>query len=258
MSVVGIFDSGLGGLSILDKARQQLPQHRYLYVADTAYVPYGNKSDDAIQARSQYITQWLIQQGADVVVMACNTATAVAIDSLRRQYVIPFVGIEPALKTARQNQSKETLVLATQATLNSQRFDRLMQRWSPTRLITHACTGWVELVEQSVPDQQVYDQVAQHLQKMTAQTDTIILGCTHYSFLLPFIRRYLDNHWPELDPDIINPNTAVVKQLSRFVTPSITEPAQFYTTHYNPQLEQVTQRLLQQTVCYRSLETLVD
>ena len=117
MALIGVFDSGVGGLSILDEALRQLPQHDYIYLADSANVPYGERSSDWITERSMVLCRYLLDQGCDAIVLACNTATAQAIAQIRNSLAIPIIGVEPGIKpAAMQTQNGIVGVLATEAT----------------------------------------------------------------------------------------------------------------------------------------------
>lgn len=193
---VGVFDSGVGGLSVLREIHQRLPQESLLYLADSAHVPYGEKSADYIRQRCQRITEFLLKQGAKALVVACNTATAAAVNDLRAHYPqLPVVGMEPALKPAvAHTQTGVVGVLATTGTLNSARFAALLERYSgSTRILTQPCPGLVELIEEGQLDG---PKTRQLLERLTAPLlaigcDTLILGCTHYPFIKPLLQQIL-------------------------------------------------------------------
>ena len=185
--MIGIFDSGLGGLSVLEAVRHQLPEAELCYVADTAHVPYGNKSDAQIEARVLAIGGELVQRGATVLVVACNTATVAAIESLRRRYPdIPVVGVEPGVKPAAlSSRSGHIAVLATESTARSARLAHLIALHAEG-LETHvvACPGWATQVEQlRLDDPALAADVHHRIQPLLAVgVDRFVLGCTHYSF----------------------------------------------------------------------------
>lgn len=192
-SAIGVFDSGVGGLSVLHHIRQLLPNERLIYVADSAHVPYGDKSAPYIEARSIALTQFLIAQGADAIVIACNTATAAAAHTLRVKFnQHPIIGMEPAVKPAvAATQSGVVGVLATVGTLESARFAALLEKYAGrVKILTQGCPGLVELVERG----DLHSIEARHLiERYTAPllaqgADALILGCTHYPFLAPLIR----------------------------------------------------------------------
>ncbi len=184
---VGVFDSGVGGLSVLRAIRTQLPFEDLLYVADSAYAPYGDRSPDQIRDRSEHITRYLIEHGAKAVVVACNTATAVAVEHLRTLFSLPIIAIEPAVKPAvHRTQSGTVGVLATSATLASARYAALLARYGDrARVVAQACPGLVELVERGEWESEHARQlVSRYVEPLLAAgVDQLVLGCTHYPFL---------------------------------------------------------------------------
>lgn len=187
-----MFDSGVGGLSVLREIRAALPQTRVIYVADSAHIPYGAKSAEFIQARSVRIGEFLISRGAQVLVVACNTATAAAIHVLRMRFAIPVVGMEPGVKPGIAASRRGAIgVLATEGTLTSQKFASLLRRHgSGAEVAVEACRGWVEQVERGEVDSlHTRALVRRHVEPLLARgVDTLVLGCTHYAFLAPLIR----------------------------------------------------------------------
>jgi glutamate racemase len=190
--VIGVFDSGVGGLSVLHHIRQALPQAQLIYVADSAHVPYGDKSAGYIEQRSIALSQFLIAQGADAIVIACNTATAAAAASLRQAFSCPVIGMEPAVKPAVAATKTGVIgVLATVGTLASARFAALLERYAgQLRIVTQGCPGLVEQVEKGELHN---DKTRLLIERYTAPlldsgADTLILGCTHFPFLAPLIR----------------------------------------------------------------------
>lgn len=200
---IGIFDSGVGGLSVLHHIRRMLPDERLIYIADSAHVPYGDKSADYIERRSIALSRFLIEQGADAIVIACNTATAAAAASLRRRFSCPIVGMEPAVKPAVAATKIGVVgVLATIGTLESARFAALLERYAGNvKIVTQGCPGLVEQVEKG----ELHSSQTRHLvERYTAPllekgADTLILGCTHYPFLAPLIREVVGEHIALID-----------------------------------------------------------
>ena len=191
---VGVFDSGVGGLSVLREIRARLPGESLLYVADSGHVPYGEKSPEYIRERCRQIADFFLEQGAKALVLACNTATAAAVAELRERHPgLPIVGMEPAVKPAAAATRSGTVgVLATTGTLKSARFAALLDRFAgDVRVITQPCPGLVECVEQGALDapatRALLDAFVQPL--LAAGCDTLILGCTHYPFLKPLLRQ---------------------------------------------------------------------
>lgn len=221
---IGVFDSGVGGLSVLHHIRQTLPDERLIYVADSGHVPYGNKSPEYIEQRSLALTRFLIAQGADAIVIACNTATAAAAATLRSQFAIPIVGMEPAVKpAAAATKSGVVGVLATTGTLESARFAALLERYGEeVEVVTQGCPGLVEQVERgdlAGPDARAL--VERYTAPLLARgADTLILGCTHYPFLAPLIRDVVG-------PDVILIDTgaAVARQLQRRIATELPDRA---------------------------------
>lgn len=188
---IGVFDSGLGGLSVLRELVQSLPQHDFVYVADSGHCPYGGRPADAIVARAVAITDFLITRGAGLIVVACNTATIAAVEHLRANYSLSFVGMEPALKPAvAATKSGIVGVLATGAALAGDKWLRLVDRHKgQVRVITQPCPGWVEQVERGALDEaETRALVLRDTRPLVeAGADVLVLGCTHYPFLRPLI-----------------------------------------------------------------------
>ena len=189
---IGVFDSGVGGLSVLHHIRLALPDAHLIYVADSAHVPYGDKPASYIEQRSHTLTRFLIGQGAEAIVIACNTATAAAAASLRLDVKCPIIGMEPAVKPAvAATRSGVVGVLATTGTLESARFAALLERYGEeVEIVTQGCPGLVEQVEQGDLDGlRSRELIARYTAPLLARgADTLILGCTHYPFLAPLIR----------------------------------------------------------------------
>ncbi len=182
---IGVFDSGVGGLSILRGIQQLLPAENLLYVADSAHAPYGPKGDVFIQNRCEIIMQFFLQQGVKAVVLACNTATAASVTVLRQRYTLPLIGIEPAIKPAAALSASGVVgVLATSGTITSDKFLSLQSRFEgEVKIITRACPGLVELIEQVEPDQKAIKKMLHGFisPMLDLGADTLVLGCTHYS-----------------------------------------------------------------------------
>jgi len=190
---IGVFDSGMGGLSVLHELQRALPDETFLYYADSGHCPYGGKSAAEIQARAVAITDTLLERGAKLIVVACNTATIAAIEYLRAHYPVSFVGMEPAIKPAvEQTRSGVVGVLATGAALAGDKFLHLVQRHArDVRVLTQPCPGLVECVERGdVSSAELQGLVRRYVKPLIAQgADTLVLGCTHYPFLREAIQR---------------------------------------------------------------------
>lgn len=188
---IGVFDSGVGGLSVLREIRRELPREDLLYYADSGHCPYGGKPAAEITARAFAITEELLAAGAKLIVVACNTATIAAIEQLRATYPMSFVGIEPAIKPAvAQTRSGVVGVLATGAALAGDKFLRLRAlHGGEVRVITQPCPGLVEFVERGeLCGAELRALVAHYVEPLLREgVDTLVLGCTHYPFLRPLI-----------------------------------------------------------------------
>ena len=211
---IGVFDSGVGGLTILRAVRQALPCEHLVYVADAAYVPYGQKSPEQIRDRALIIGGFLIQQGAKAVVVACNTATAEAIDVLRARWPIPFIGVEPAVKPAvAATRSGVVGVLATPATLASARYRSLIERVAASiQVVAQACAGLAEHIERGEIDGERIEQLLRGFVEplLAARADVIVLGCTHYPLVAHIVKRIAG---PGVA--VIENGTAVAREVSR-------------------------------------------
>jgi glutamate racemase len=211
---IGVFDSGLGGLSVLREIRDLLPHEDLVYVADSGAAPYGDRTGEFIEARAAAIATFLIGEGAKAMVVACNTATAVAVRALRERFAIPIVAIEPAVKpAAAMSKSGVIGVMATSLTLASENFRRLAEQYAQgARIVPQPCPGLVELVEGGrLAGSEVQALVAGYVLPLVNDgVDTIVLGCTHYPFLLPVIREVAG---PAVN--IIDPARAVASELRR-------------------------------------------
>ncbi len=213
-STVGLFDSGVGGLSVWREVVRRLPHEATLYVADSIHCPYGPRSPQQIVGFTRSITRFLIERGAKLVVVACNTASAPALEALRAEFDVPIVGMEPAVKpAARQTQTGHVGVLATAGTLNGDLFRKTSQRYA-TGVTVHIQVGegLVERVEAGQADTPETEALLRaYLQPMLdAGVDQIALGCTHYPLLLPLIRRIVPD-----GVEVIDPAAAVARQVER-------------------------------------------
>lgn len=189
---IGIFDSGVGGLSIVSAIKHLIPDENLIYFADTEFSPYGNKSKEIINQRSEDIINFLINQGCKMVVMACNTATVNSISNLRSKFSIPIVGVEPAIKPAALNSKTGIIgILATEQTLESESFNLLKSKYSKqVNIETKACPKFVSLVEDlNHNNEQAIQITEQYIQPLLSKgCDQIVLGCTHFSFLSVVIK----------------------------------------------------------------------
>ncbi|MBZ4200393.1 MAG: glutamate racemase [Methylotenera sp.] len=209
---IGVFDSGVGGISVLKHIQDLLPNERLLYVADSRYAPYGNKTPAEIQARCFAIADFLIAQGAKVLVVACNTATAAAIDALREHYALPIIGMEPAVKSAAEASKNGVVgILATVGTLQSAQFAALLESYGRNvEVVTQACPGLVECIERGEVDSPATRALIEGFcaPLLAHGADTVVLGCTHYPFVRDLIREVVGNQ-----VSLVDTGAAVAKQV---------------------------------------------
>ena len=214
-AAIGVFDSGVGGLSVLRAVRQALPHETLHYVADSAHAPYGDKPPAFIQQRAEAVTAFLLSRGVKALVVACNTVTGLSIAALRERFPhLTIVAIEPAVKPAvAATRTGVVGVLATQNTVRSAGLARLIQQHAgEVRVLAQACPGWADRVERGdldgpATEAAVRERVAPLL---AAGADVLVLGCTHYPFLAPVIRRVAGP-----DIAILDPAPAVARELQR-------------------------------------------
>ena len=211
---IGVFDSGVGGLSVLREIRSELPGEDLLYVADSGHAPYGDKSTELIEARAVAIVEFLLSQHAKAIVVACNTATGVAIKMLRARFSVPIVAMEPAVKPAVAiTQSGVIGVLATSRTIASDNFARLHDRFgADVKILMQACPGLVEQVETGdLASGKTRALIKRYVLPLLEQrADTLVLGCTHYPFLAPLIQEIAGS-----SVAIIDPSAAIARELRR-------------------------------------------
>jgi glutamate racemase len=211
---IGVFDSGVGGLSVLRDIRKELWNEDLLYVADSFHAPYGDKSAEFVEARSIAIAQFLVNQQVKAMVVACNTATSAAVAELRTRFSIPIVAMEPAVKPAvEKTQSGVVGVLATRRTVSSENFLNLLERFGAgVDIIVQPCPGLVEQVEVGdFSGDKTRSLIEQYIFPLLERgADTIVLGCTHYPFLHSLIQAMAG---PGVA--IIDPGEAIARELRR-------------------------------------------
>lgn len=246
---IGVMDSGVGGISVLKHIHALLPHENLLYVADSKYAPYGNKTPAEITARCFAIADFLIAKDVKTLVVACNTATAAAIDAMRRKYTLPIIGMEPAVKPAAAATKNGVIgVLATVGTLKSAQFAALLESYGRNvKVVTQACVGLVECVERGELDTpETKALIRQYCAPLLADgADTLVLGCTHYPFVKDAIREIVGDKI-----SLIDTGAAVAKQLKRqleekSLLSASNQPAkvQFWTNSEADNAEQVIEVL---------------
>ncbi len=211
---IGVFDSGVGGISVLQHIHALLPHEQLLYVADSSHAPYGSKTPEEIQSRCFEIADFLIAKGVKALVVACNTATAAAIDRMRAKYPLPIIGMEPAVKPAAAASKNGVIgVLATVGTLKSAQFAGLLESYGRNvKVVTQGCIGLVECIERGELNTQgtrkLLEQYCQPL--LNEGADTIVLGCTHYPFVKPLIQQIVGEN-----VTLIDTGAAVARHLQK-------------------------------------------
>ena len=212
-SPIGVFDSGVGGIGTLAALRRELPEEKFLFYGDTANAPYGTKSRDEVMGCINRIMEHLLAQEVKAVVIACNTATAVAAAEFRARYDLPIIGIEPALKPASEvRKDGSILVLATPMTLKLEKFRALYARYGEGA-IPLPCPGLMELVER-----EANDEARRYLLELLSpydltKVDAVVLGCTHYVFLRPLLKEILP-----AGVSVLDGNEGTARQLRRVLT----------------------------------------
>jgi len=250
-SPIGVFDSGVGGISVLRAIREQMPEEAVLYFGDQGHVPYGWRSMEQIQNFSEAITRFLLEQEAKIIVVACNTASAAALKYLREKFLdIPFVGMEPAIKPAAEHtQTGRVGVLATPTTFQGALYASVVERFANgVELLQDTCPGLVQQIEQGdlhgKETRRILEQAL--LPMLEKNIDTVVLGCTHYPFVIPLIQQIVG-----ASVRVIDPAPAVAKQVRRVLEvrcmrsePESQGNFKFYTSGDSDVLESMLPKLL--------------
>jgi glutamate racemase len=214
---IGFFDSGIGGLSVWSEVVKLLPNEQTIYLADSSHAPYGEKSKDEILARCIANTEFLIKQHCKLIVVACNTATTNSIDYLRSHYPVKFVGTEPAIKPAAfSSESKVIGILATEATLNSELYKHTLSKYEKdVTVVQKQGTGLVSLIEQGKGNsEETMLLLTRFLTPMLdAGIDQLVLGCTHYPFLIPVIKKIIGSNI-----EIVSGEAAIARRTKKILT----------------------------------------
>jgi glutamate racemase len=214
-SSIGIFDSGVGGISVLRSIREQMPEESIIYFGDQGHIPYGPRPMEQIRNFSEAITNFLLEQNAKIIVVACNTASAAALKYLREKFqAVQFVGMEPAVKPAsEQTQTGKVGVLATPATFQGALYASVVERFANgVELFQNTCNGLVQQIEQGNLEGKETRNILEDalLPMLEKNIDTVVLGCTHYAFVIPLIQQIVGD-----DVRVIDPAPAVARQVKR-------------------------------------------
>lgn len=252
---IGVFDSGVGGLSVLRAIRRRLPSQAVLYLADQAHVPYGSRTLEEVRSFSEQITRFLLSQGARLIVVACNTASAAALHELRTEFPqVPFVGMEPAVKpAAEQTLTGVVGVIATPATFQGRLYASVVERFANgVTILQDTCPGLVQAIEngqlqtaetRAILERALLPMLAQHI-------DTVVLGCTHFPFVIPLIQEIVGPH-----VRVIDPAPAVARQVERLLEnhcwlPQDKQPGavRYYTTGPTGPFQVLLPQLMDETI----------
>lgn len=214
---IGVFDSGVGGLWVLKHIQEKFPEYDYIYIADQAHIPYGSKSIREIHTFSEEITHFLINKGCQLIVVACNTASGVSLKYLRNKFPDTlFIGMEPALKPAIKNTKTGKIgILATSKTFKGELYLSVVEKFSKGKeLIEHTCPGLVEEIEKGEFDSLKIIAILEKALFLMIKKgiDAIVLGCTHYPFVMPSIKKIVGRKI-----NIIDPTPAIVRQVGRII-----------------------------------------
>lgn len=237
---IGLFDSGIGGTSIWKEVHTLLPHENTIYLADSKNAPYGLKTKDEIIHLSRKNTEFLLEQNCKIIVVACNTATTNAIKELRAAYDVPFIGIEPAIKPAAIQSKTQTIgILATKGTLNSSLFHENVAKHPDVKIIEQIGHGLVQLIENGDLDSPEMTALLESylLPMVEKNIDYLVLGCSHYPYLIPQIKKIIPS-----TIKIIDSGEAVAKQTKKIleelqlINPSKNNATQIFYTNSNPEV----------------------
>lgn len=256
---IGIFDSGVGGLTILSEVKKLLPYESFIYVADQKYIPYGSKSPLVVKERARKITEFLVSKQVKLIIVACNTATVTSISSLRKQFDIPLIGVAPVIKTASQKtKTKKVAVFATPATVRSVYLQELIKKYGNGSIVCKdGATGLENLIDKGVVSGERIEEILQrHLLPLKkGGVDVIALGCTHYPFLKKRMQEILGQ-----DILILDSGGAVARQTKRVLEANnALSPAKkgedwYYTSGDKKTFQEVVKKLLKKNVYAKSID----
>lgn len=197
---IGFYDSGVGGITVLDTALSVLPRENYIYLADCAYAPYGSRTREEIIARAQYCVQSLLREGAKAIVIACNTATATAVETLRSQFDCIIIGAEPAVKLACERaRNNNILVLTTPLTATQPRLQKLIGQFPDKKITVVPTDGLAATVEKNIANLELVRPTIYRILSAYPRPDAVVLGCTHYVHLKSFVAAFYDGKVPVYD-----------------------------------------------------------
>ncbi|RMH81317.1 MAG: glutamate racemase [Acidobacteria bacterium] len=248
---IGVFDSGVGGLTVLKAIRERFPSVDLLYLGDTARVPYGDKSSQTVIRYSLECAEFLYNEGVDLIVVACNTASSYALEALREHFSLPIFGVvEPGVKRALKSTVKGRVgVIGTKATISSGSYERMFREYG-VEVFQKACPLFVPLVEEGIVEGEIAKRVVEHYLKelKSSGIDTLILGCTHYPLLKPIIEEYMGK-----GIDVVDSAECVAKELEPIVEEVGSSSLELYFTDRSPSLDFLVDFILGKPVEYKLL-----
>lgn len=237
---IGLFDSGVGGTSIWKEIHSLLPHENTIYLADSKNAPYGQKSREEIIALSIKNTEYLLEHGCKMIVVACNTATTNAIKELREKFDVPFIGIEPAIKPAAASTKTQTIgILATKGTLASDLFHKTVSGFKDITVIEQVGYNLVKLIEEGkLGSDEITQLLEQYLKPMIdANIDYLVLGCSHYPYLVPQIKEILPDSVKIIDSgEAVAKQTKNILQIHGMLNKSVAESSKHFYTNSNPEV----------------------
>ncbi len=249
---IGIFDSGVGGLTVLKALREELPSVDFFYLGDTARVPYGGKSKETIQRYSLECAEFLLSFGVELLVVACNTASAYALEALKDKLSIPVIGViqpgvEKAIKISKQ---KKIGVIGTRGTIQSKAYQKLLESYG-AQVFAKACPLFVPLVEEGILNGTIAKSVIEYyLQELKGKIDTLILGCTHYPLLKEPIKQFMG------EVDVVDSAEAVAKKVSQIARNEGEGSLRLFFTDNSPTLRAMIRLILGQDMKFEIVPVL--
>lgn len=235
---IGLFDSGIGGTSIWKEVHKLMPYENTIYLADSKNAPYGNKTKEEILALSCKNTEYLLNQNCKLIIVACNTATTNAIKELRAKYKVPFIGIEPAIKPAALHSKTQKIgILATKGTLNSELFHKNLEKYQDIQIIEQIGYNLVERIENGfIDDDEMFKLLQMYVQPMIQKNiDYLVLGCTHYPYLIPQLQKIVPAHIKIIDSGkAVAKQTLHVLEQQNLLKRNQTAPTLQFITNGNP------------------------
>ena len=243
--MIGIFDSGIGGVTVFREILKKLPNYSYIYYSDSKNNPYGDKTHEELIEITEEIVDYLVSHGCKIIVIACNTASAICKDYLRDKFDVPIIAIEPAYKMVNDtNPQGKTLILATKGTLESEKFKELYQKYDNHHTSIYECVGLADLIEQN-KTKEIDEYLIKHLTKFKG-VENVVLGCTHYPLITDKIKKVLG------DVRFYDGSLGVVHRLEQIITSISLKPSganvSFIDSSYNPIKKERFEEILGQRV----------